>query len=227
MLGDMLRDRGFVSAKAIGLAVICDRIEILACEDVVFRQPGGSLVAGVFRPVEDHWEVGIVGFHAGLLLQQGQAGDAGQVVTVTLDHLLSGLDVGFDAAQIADTHSRVEFAHLGVRGGEVNLLTLDAEVFAVVERRPQGLVPVGHAAALHGMEDLGGMEGEHGRIAEAGRADPVLLHPEGVGRVVDNLQTVLLRDALNGLHITEGPVDVDRHDGGGLGGDQDLELRRV
>ena len=71
------------------------------------------------------------------------------------------------------------------------------------------------------------MEGEHGSVAEAGGADAVFRHAEGVGGVINDLEAVLLRDAVYLLHIAEVAVDMHGHDGDGLIGDKRLELADV
>ena len=51
----------------------------------------------------------------------------------------------------------------------------------------QSCVLEAERAALNGVEDLGGMEGEHGGVAEAGGADAVFRHAESMGGVIDDL----------------------------------------
>ena len=131
-------------------------------------------------------------------------------------------------AEVAQAHGRAELVHLGVAADEGDLLgPVDAEVFEVADALAQGVAPIAERAALDGVEDLGGVEGEHRGVPEAGGADAVLRHAEGVGRVVDDLQAVRLRDAFDGIDIAEVAVDVDGQDGDGAVGDQRLDLRGV
>ena len=145
-----------------------------------------------------------------------------------LDHGAALFEPGVQVAEIAQAHGRAELVHLGVAADEGHLLrAVDAEVFQVADALAQGGVGKAQGAALDAVKDLGGVEGEHGGIPEAGGADTVLRHPEGVGRVIDDLEAVLLRDAVDGLRVAEIAVDMDGQDGDGLVGDQGLDLLRV
>ena len=130
--------------------------------------------------------------------------------------------------QVAQAHRRAELVHLGVAADEGHLLRpVDAEILEVADALAERRVAVAEGAALDGVEDLGRMEGEHGRVPEAGGADPVPLHTEGVGRVIDDLETVRLRNAGDRIHIAQAAVDVDGQDRDRFLGDERFDLSGV
>ena len=79
-------------------------------------------------------------------------------------------------------------------------------------------------AALKGVEHLGGVKTEHRQVAMIEDAAAVALHAKGMGGVVDHLEVVLVGNFLDGLHITWVSIDMNRHDGRGLGRNRCLDL---
>ena len=77
------------------------------------------------------------------------------------------------------------------------------------------------------------MEAEHRGVAEGGRALPLAglrvasLHPERMGRVVDELEAAPVGDVLERVHVAEVSVDVHRQDRHGVRGDRGLDRLRV
>ena len=106
-------------------------------------------------------------------------------------------------AQVAQAHGGTELVHLRIGGHIAHVLgVLNAEVPQMVQGFVHLRVVAAYAAALDGVEHLGGMEAEHGGIAEAARLAAVFLHTKGMGRVVDHLQPVLFGNGVNGLGVT-------------------------
>ena len=121
----------------------------------------------------------------------------------------------------------MKLAHLGIRSRGEDVLPAHTEILAHVQLVPQGGILVHYTAALHRVEDLGGVEGEHGCVPEAGSADADLLDPKGVSRIVDDFQIVLLRNGLNGAYVTERPIDMNRNNRRGLRRNQRFDLFRI
>ena len=104
---------------------------------------------------------------------------------------------------------------------------MDAEVLQIAEPAPDLRTAAADRAALHRVENLGGMEAEHRGVPEAGGADPVPEHAKTVGRVVDHRKPVSGRDLSDPVHITEISVNMNRQNGDRLFCDQRLQLLRV
>ena len=122
----------------------------------------------------------------------------------------------------------MKLAHLGVAAGvEHRLLVLDAVVPLPFQPPVQLRVGGGHAASLHGVEHLGGMEGEHGRVPHPGGGYPVPADVKGVSRVVDQLQPVLFGHGGQGSVVAEVAVHMHRQDGAGARGNERLHLRGI
>ena len=210
---------------AIAFKGVCERVKILAGDDVLLRQTVIDLVAGVFVAVEDHRVVGVVEADARGDAVDAQAGDADKISVIALGDGSALVDLPVQVPQVADAHGGAELVHLGVAahiGGRFR--PVDAEVFQVAQPLQHLRAPHAHRPALDGVEDLGGVEGEHGRVPEIGGADAVFLHGEGVGRIVDDGQAVLFRKGADGVHVAEISVDVHRHNGDGFVGDERLDL---
>ena len=136
--------------------------------------------------------------------------------------------VRIQMTEIAQPHRGMELAHFCVSAGTDDpLRTAYAEILEVIHAFPERRVSADHRAALHGVEHLRRVEGEHGRIAEVCGTDAIFLHAEGVRGVVDHLEVVFFRDRSDRARVAEVAVDVHGDDGGGLGRDERFNLRRV
>ena len=127
--------------------------------------------------------------------------------------------------QIAEPHGRRKLVHLGVAAYIGHLLrAVDPEVFQIVQPQQGVRVPADGEPALDGVEDLGGVEGEHGRVPEAGGADPVPRDAEGVSRVIEHGQAVAPAEFGDGVHVAELAVHMHRQHGHGVFREPPLQL---
>lgn len=76
-----------------------------------------------------------------------------------------------------------------------------------------------HGSAFDGVVDFCGVEGECGHVAGFEDAAAVDFYAECVGGVVDDFEAVFVGYGLDGVDVAGFAVDVDGHDGCGLGGD--------
>ena len=211
-----------VDAPVAGV-VADERVEVLAgahacgvkgVKDVVARGPEGL-------GVEDHGQVGVVGPHTRGGAEHPYTRDGLEAVPVALGHDAALGDLLVEVAQVANAHRGTELVHLGVSADVLHVLRPgDSEVLPLVERVVERGVPEADGAALDGVEDLRGVEAEHGGVAEGGSGYPVSLDAEGVGGVVDDPEAVAVGDVLDGVDVAEVAVDVDWHDGARAGRDR-------
>lgn len=163
----------------------------------------------------------MVGADARLRLNEADPVDVPEALAVALLDSRPPLNLLVDMTQVAHAHRRTELVHLGVAAHVLDVLgARDAEILPLVEHGVEGWVAEAHRAALNGVEDLRGVEGEHRGVAEGGCGDAVPAHPEGVCRVVDDPKAVFVGDPLDGVHVAEVAVDVHGDDCAGARGDQ-------
>lgn len=130
--------------------------------------------------------------------------------------------------QVADAHGGSKLVELGIAAGILHvLLVYDAEVAPLGEPVAKRLIGMADGATLDGVEHLGGVEREHGGIAEPSCRHPVLPHAEGVGRIVDDLKAMIVGDGLDRIDVAQVSVDVHRQNGAGALGDKRLDLSRI
>ena len=127
--------------------------------------------------------------------------------------------------QIAQPHGRAELIHLAVGPDLVHRFrTVDAEVLQPGQPDPQRLITEAGRAALNGVEHLGGVEAEAGQIPKAPDPPAAVPDAEGVGRVIEDLQTMVCGNFLYFLHRTDIPVHMNRENGAGPARYQVLKL---
>ena len=131
-------------------------------------------------------------------------------------------------AQIAEPHRRAELVHLRICANAVDALRiLDAEILQLVEFLAEVLITEAGRAALDRMEDLRRMKAETAHITEGCRAPPLVRHAERMRRIIEHLELVLVRDALDFLYIADIAIDMHRHDSACPICDQALDFRHV
>ena len=165
----------------------------------------------------------MVGPDAGLRIHQPDPSNAREPLAVALLDLPPLRDLPVQVAQVAHAHGGAELVHLGVPADILYVLRRgDPEVLPLVEHRVERRVLEADGTPLDGVEDLGGVEAEHGRVAKACDGDAVPLHSEGMGRIVDHLEAVSVRDPLDRVHVAEVAVDMHGDDRAGSRRDQPL-----
>lgn len=184
------RGRGGIEAGAAAVAGkgIGDGVEVLSRDNAVLVQAGVDFITVILVAVEHDGEIGIVRADAFLRRVETDAGHAVKALPIALICKLALGDPAVEMTQVAQPHRRAELVHLRVAADVLDVLRpLNTEVLEVVDALRQSCVLEAERAALNGVEDLGGMEGEHGSVAEAGGADAVFRHAESMGGVIDDL----------------------------------------
>ncbi len=173
-------------------------------------------------------ERGVVGQFRRARRQATHAGDLRQAPPVVGVDLATLRQRTIDVLQLQQAEGRVHLAHLAVdAGGHHRGLVDEAEVLQPADALVGLGVRADDGAALEGVEHLGGMEAEHAEVAVAQDRAAVVLDPEGVRGVVDDLEVVGVGDALDRGGVARRAVAVYRHDRGGMRGDRGLDLLRV
>ena len=130
--------------------------------------------------------------------------------------------------QIADSHSRLEFAHLGVSAhGSYRLLIADPVVFEILQLLHQRFLSAACGTALNCVKDLGRMKAENGNIPEAGGGSSIQADTEGMRRIVDQLQSVPFRDFADFPYGTHVSIYMYRENGDSFFTDQSLDQCRI
>ena len=162
------------------------------------------------------------------VLEVRDAGNIFKSLAVCDGHLVSCIDGLINMFEVDKTHGRTNLVHLPVdaRSNDCDL-TGKAEVLEVVYAL-LGLRIVCHqSAALYRVVHLRRVEAERGHVARVKDALAVHLHAKGVGRVIDNLQAVLVGYVLYSLRITRLAIAMNRHDGRGPRSYRSLDAVRV
>ena len=205
-------------------------IEVSAAVDVSRLQLFVQLVPrhAVLLRVHEDREVRIVVPNARHVLEVRDAGNIFKSLTVCDGHLVSRLDGLVNMFEVDKTHRGAHLVHLPVDAGSNDCgLTGKAEVLEVVYAL-LGLCIVHHqSAALYRVVYLRRVEAERGHVARVKDALAVHLHAEGVGRVIDDLQAVLVGYVLYSLCVARLAVAVHGHDGRGPRGYRSLDTVRV
>lgn len=119
--------------------------------------------------------------------------------------------------EVADAHYCLEFIHLGVAAHIGYFFgAMDAKVFLIIEQLNIFIVLEANRAALNGIERFGGMETEHGQIAEAGRGYSLVRYPKSVCRIINYFQAVALRNFIDVFHITKVTINMYRNNRHGM-----------
>ena len=221
MIGGMLRDRRctYVETGTAAVAVKsgCERIEILAGDDIFRGKQVIDFIAGVTIAVKQHREVGVIGLYTGHDRTEADAGNAFQAGKITGMDGFPFPDFTVQMTEQTETHGSAEFIHFRIAADVRNFFRpVNAEVFQIIQLGAEGRIPVADGAAFNGVENLGGMEGKHGGIAETSGADTVFYHAEGVSGIIDNFEMMPGGDSRNGFDIAEVAVDMHREDGNGF-----------
>ena len=201
-------------------------IEVSAAVDISRFQLVVKFVPGhaVLLRIHEHREVRVVVPHARHVLEVCYAGNVPKALAVGNRHLVPGLDGLVHMPEIYKPHRRAHLVHLTVdAGGYYRRLAGEAEVLQVVYPLLGLRIVHYKCSALYRVVHLRGVEAEGGHVALVEDAAAVHLHPEGVGGVVDDLKTVLVRYLLYPLGVTRLAVAVYRHDCRGPGGDGRLD----
>ncbi len=143
--------------------------------------------------------------------------DVGVAVKGVCVGFVDGFAVVEDGGKVfeaLEAHEGGHFVHLRIGA---NVVTVgfggDGEVFKVVDV----FLPFGafesQEAAFDAVEEFGGVEAEHGGVANVCNGVAIDLHAKGVGCIVDEAEVVFLRQGFEAVDVAGVPVDVDGNDG--------------
>ena len=119
--------------------------------------------------------------------------------------------------QLQYTEGRIDFAHLAIDDGRHDRQFVDnTKVLQLVDAQFRLRIRANDGTAFEGIKYLGGMETEHGQVAAAQNAAALVLYPEGMCRVVNDAQIVIISNFLDRIHVTWVAIAMHGHDGGGL-----------
>ena len=201
---------------AVGFEVRDEGIEVAAAEDAVLFEVEVQLIAGatVGGGIHKNREVGVIMLHAGDVVQAADARNGGQGGSVCLCNAFAGGYGGIYPAEVQQTVCSANFVHFGVDArGYYLCFAGEAEVFELVNPALHFGGLAYERAALHRVVHLSGVEGEGAHVTGFQHAVAVLLDTEGVGCVVNDFQTMLIRNALQCLGVTRVTVHMHGHDG--------------
>ena len=117
--------------------------------------------------------------------------------------------------QIAQPHRRTKLVHLRIRPYAIDAFRIaNAEILQTRQLFPKLPVVETRRAPLDGVEHLRRMETKARNITEQRRAFSAIAYAERMCGIVDHLQPVPARDALDFLHAADISVDMNRHDRG-------------
>ena len=162
------------------------------------------------------------------VLEVRDAGNTPKALAVGDGDPVPGLDGLVHMLKVYQSYRRANLVHLPVdAGGNDCCLTGEAEVLEVVYPL-LGLSVVHYkCSALYRVVHLRRMEAERGHVARVQDALPVHLHSEGVRRVVDDPEAVLVRYVLDPFRVARLTVAVHGHDGRGPRSYRSLDAVRV
>ena len=133
-----------------------------------------------------------------------------------------------DMFQLQQTQCRIELTHLAVDTGRHDGDLVDkTEVLEMIDALFRLGVRADDGPAFEGVEYLGGMKTQHRKVAMLQDTAAMALHPESVCSIVDDPQVVVVRNLLDGIHVTGVTITMHRHDGCGLRCDRCLDSGRV
>ena len=162
------------------------------------------------------------------VLEVRDAGDIPKALAVGNRYPVPGLDGFVHMPEIYKPHRRAHLVHLSVdAGGYYRRLAGEAEVLQVVYPLLGPSIVHYKCSALYRVVHLCRMKAEGRHVARVQDALPVHLHAEGVRRVVDDPEAVLVRYVLNPFRVARLAVAVNRHDGRGPRSYRSLDAVRV
>lgn len=215
---------------AIGAEVGDERIEVAAAKDVLRLHLEIEFVTGhaILLGINEDGEVGVVVTHTGHIVPEGDARDGTQGFAVLDGNLMACFDGGIDLLEVQEAVCAAHLIHLGVDAwGYDGGLSGKAEVLQVVDAFLRDFVMHNHGTALDGVIHLGRVETEGGHITGIEDALAIDLHTEGMGGVIDDLQSVFVCNLLDFLGLTGLAIAVDGHDSRGLRRDGGLDTCRI
>lgn len=157
-----------------------------------------------------------------------QAGDGGDGHAVAGGNLGATCQRPVDVLELQQTEGGLHLVHLTVdAGGDDPGFARETEVLEVIDMLLRLGIRADDGAALKGVEDLGRVKAQHRKVAVLEDAAAVALDAESMGRVVDDLEVVVVGDGLDRFDIARVAVAMHGEYGGGLGGDGRLDLGGV
>ena len=191
-------------------------------------QQGKNLIACIFIAVKYNWEISIIALDIFLDNTQLYSLYVGKPLAVTFHNFLALGNFLTQMTQIANSHSRLELVHFGIAAYVLHRFrAVNAEVLHIVQQLHPIIILEADRAALDGIKNLCSVEAEHGGVPKAGRGHAFIPHAESVGSIVDNLQSMLLGDGLNGFHVAEVPVNMYRHNRRSAVGNQTFDSANI
>lgn len=223
--GEVGRVGGFQST--VGAELADEGVEVSSAKDVVALHEGVELVAGgaVGLGIDEDGEVTVVVPDAGHVLEEGDAGDAAQGLTVGVGYFLAGGDGGIDLSEVQYAVGGSHLVHLGVDSGTYDGgLAGKAEVLEVIYAAFSLFVVHDHGATFDSVVDFGGVEAQGGEVSCIQNTFPIDFNTKNVGSVVDNLEAVGVGYLLDAANVAGLAVAVNGHYSRGLGGNGGFDL---
>lgn len=196
--------------------------------DVVFLQAIEDLITAIPIGIKDDGKVCMVWNDIFINSIQSNSHNTAQILSIALHHLSPLLDLLIKMAKITEPHRSLKLIHLGVSTHKLHFFgSGDAVVLGHIQSLLQLPLAGGDRPTLDGVEDLGRMEAEHRGIPEGAYPSSFVRLSKGVGGIIENLEVVSRCNLLDGLHITDVAIDMDRNDCGSLLSDQGFDERGI
>ena len=134
--------------------------------------------------------------------------------------------------QLAQTDRGIDVGQVEFTTGNLDVHAVQAAAHHALQAQPLDRFSLGgvvqHQAAAFGAGDvLVGLKAETDQIAETADALRVPMRVDRLRRILDDAQTMRLRDAIEPVHIDRQTGQVDRHDGLGARRDRGLDRCQV
>ena len=156
---------------------------------------------------------------------EAQTLDIGEPFPVSFDHKTSFFYLVIHVAQIAKAHGCRKFIELCIAADTCHRLFIRyPEIHKLVQSPAEGFVFVTDGPAFDRIIDLGGMKTEYRGIPKVSDSLIFVCLAKGVGRIIDDPETVLFGNITDGIRIADVAVYMDRKDRRGFVRDESLQL---
>lgn len=204
------------------VAVECadERVEIPASQYVVLLHPGIQFVPRlpICFCVHEDGEVGVVVPDARHVLEESYALDFAESFAVAVRDHVACFYGSIDLPEVKQSVCASDLVHLAVdAGADDRGLVLKSEVAKVIYLLLHLLRPADYCPAFEGVVDLCGVETERGDVTGREYTPAVLLHSESMRSIVDDLESVPVRNRLDLVDSARLAVAVHGHDGDRFG----------
>gem|GEM_PF-2144811 len=234
LLRDFLRDRQIALGGgwqvAIGWELAAQRIEVTAGVDAVGLE---FVIQGIARhsistSIHQDWEIAVVMLHVWDIVKDADAGNILKGFPIKGCNPLALGGLAIHILELEQSVSRAEFVNLAIGAGSDDCdLVGKSEIPEEVNPPFQGFIVGDQSPTFKGVEHLGRVEAEHGKITPVGHRYPVLFHAEDMGGIIEEFESVIIGDFLQLFMPARIAIDMHRHDGRGTRRDERLHFRGV